>query len=75
MREPAEFVYHSTPYHIYLYKLISFNQFSRYVSYPLQLSNHHHITTKEYKKFKIINLSHMIFILNFIFTILFYAMR
>jgi hypothetical protein len=33
------------------------------------------ITTKECKKFKMINLNHMISILNFIFTILFYAMR
>jgi hypothetical protein len=45
------------------------------VSYPSQLSSYHYTTLKEYKKTKKINLSHIIFILNFIFTILFYMMR
>jgi hypothetical protein len=43
------------------------------VSYPHQLPSHHHINTKECKKIKMINLSHMISILNFVFTILFYT--
>jgi hypothetical protein len=54
---------------------MSINQFSQHVSYPPQLSSHRHITTNEYKKIKMINLSHMISILNFVFTILFYVMR
>jgi hypothetical protein len=35
----------------------------------------YHITTTKYKNFKIINLIHMISILNFVFTIVFYATR
>jgi hypothetical protein len=35
----------------------------------------YHIITTKYKNFKIINLIHMISILNFIFTIVFYATR
>jgi hypothetical protein len=34
-----------------------------------------HITTIKYKKIKMINLNYMIFILNFIFTIVFYVTR
>jgi hypothetical protein len=34
-----------------------------------------HVTTTKYKKIKIINLIHMIFILNSVFTIVLYAMR
>jgi hypothetical protein len=34
-----------------------------------------HNTTTKYKNFKMINLSHMVSILNFIFTILFYVTR
>jgi hypothetical protein len=34
-----------------------------------------HIITIKYKNFKIINLIHMISILNSVFTIVFYAMR
>jgi hypothetical protein len=34
-----------------------------------------HITTIKHKNFKMINLIYMIFILNFIFIIVFYAMR
>jgi hypothetical protein len=34
-----------------------------------------HITIIKYKNFKMINLIHMIFILNSVFTIVFYAMR
>jgi hypothetical protein len=35
----------------------------------------YHITTTYYKNFKMINLIHMISILNSVFTIMFYAMR
>jgi hypothetical protein len=35
----------------------------------------YHITTTKYKNFKIINLIHMISILNFNFTIVFYTTR
>jgi hypothetical protein len=34
-----------------------------------------HIITTKYKNFKIINLIHMISILNSVFTIIFYVMR
>jgi hypothetical protein len=34
-----------------------------------------HITTTKYKNFKMVNLIHMIYILNSVFTIVFYAMR
>jgi hypothetical protein len=34
-----------------------------------------HVTTIKYKSFKMINLIHMIYILNYVFTIVFYAMR
>jgi hypothetical protein len=34
-----------------------------------------HITATKYKNFKLINLIHIIVILNFIFTIVFYATR
>jgi hypothetical protein len=34
-----------------------------------------HITTTKYYDFKMINLIHMISILNFVFTIVFYVMR
>jgi hypothetical protein len=34
-----------------------------------------HITTTKYKNLKMINLIHMIYILNSIFTIVFYRMR
>jgi hypothetical protein len=48
---------------------------SQHGSYPSQLPSHHHIITKEWKKIKMINLNHMISILNFVFIILFYMMR
>jgi hypothetical protein len=35
----------------------------------------YHITTIKYKNFKIVNLIHMVYILNSIFTIMLYAMR
>jgi hypothetical protein len=35
----------------------------------------YHITATKYNNFKMINLIYMIFILNFIFTIVFYAMK